>query len=98
MPEWIKIKDNRLLISVHVKPGASRDEVSCIKQDCLTVKLSASPVEGRANESLVRVMASRLKVPPTSIRIVQGLKNRRKVIAVPGISIEHAQKALIPSP
>jgi len=94
MTEWLKVRDNCLIISIHLQPGASRDEIKGIKQNSLAIKLCAPAIEGRANEALVRFIAGKLKAPPSSIKIIQGLKSKKKVLAVPDISVEYALRAL----
>lgn len=54
----------------------------------LRVRVQAPPVDGAANTALVRVLASALGVPPSSIRIVSGATARRKVVEVDGLRRE----------
>ncbi|MBP1747984.1 MAG: hypothetical protein H6Q52_523 [Deltaproteobacteria bacterium] len=49
----------------------------------LTVRLTALPLEGRANEELVRYLSDLLKVKRSAVKIVRGEKDRRKIIEVP---------------
>lgn len=48
----------------------------------LRARVSAAPVEGAANESLLRLIARELDVPPSAVRVVSGAAARRKVVAI----------------
>lgn len=98
MAEWIKARGENILISVRVQPGASKNAVTGIKEDSLNIKLCSPPVDGRANDSLIRFVAKRLDVSRSSIQIIQGIKNRKKLLEVSGVSMADAEKALTPLP
>jgi uncharacterized protein len=74
---------------VQVQPRASRDAIEGDHADALKVRLTAPPVDDRANEALVQLLARRLNVPRAAVRIVSGEKSRRKRVAVAGIKREH---------
>jgi uncharacterized protein len=79
-------RDGAVTIAVRVTPRASRDAIEGEYQGALKVRLTAPPVEERANEALRRFLAARLKVPVSSVRIVAGEKSRNKRVAIAGIS------------
>jgi uncharacterized protein (TIGR00251 family) len=70
--------------SVRVAPRASRDAIEGEYQGALKVRLTAPPVDDRANEALRRLLAERLNVPVSAVRIVAGEKSRTKRISVAG--------------
>lgn len=49
----------------------------------ITVRLTALPLEGRANDELIRYLSDLLKVKRSTIRILRGEKDRRKVLELP---------------
>jgi uncharacterized protein len=98
MAEWIKSKDENILISVKIQPGASKDLITGIREGFLLIKLCSPPVDGRANDSLIRFVAGRLNVSRSSIQIIHGIKNRKKLLEVASVSIADAEKALTPLP
>jgi len=49
----------------------------------ITVRLTALPLEGRANDELIRYLSDVLKVKRSAIRILKGEKDRRKVLEIP---------------
>jgi hypothetical protein len=73
---------------VQVQPRASRDAIEGEYADALKIRLIAPPVDDRANEALVRLLAERLNVPLAAVRIVAGEKSRRKRVVVAGVKRE----------
>src|SRR5580658_5853874 len=73
---------------VQVQPRASRDAIEGEYSDALKIRLTAPPVDDRANEALVRLLAERLNVPRAAVRIVAGEKSRRKRVVVTGVKRE----------
>jgi uncharacterized protein (TIGR00251 family) len=65
--------------------------------DRLRVRLAAPPVDGAANEALVRWLAERLGVARGLVRVVSGQTGRNKVVAVAGIGVAEARARLLPA-
>jgi uncharacterized protein len=81
---------------VRVAPRASRDAIEGEHAGALKIRLTAPPVDDRANESLRHLLARRLKVPVSAVRIVSGEKSRSKRVAISGVTREQIL-ALLPS-
>jgi len=81
--------------AVHVQPRARRTEVAGLHGDAVKVRLAAPPVEGAANEELVRFVAERLGVARAAVRVASGAASRRKVVEVDGVSGADARQALL---
>lgn len=79
---------------VQITPNAKKSEVVGVLGDTLKIKLQAQPIEGKANEALVRFLADRLDVPKSTVSIAQGQTNRRKTIEVATTSLSVADVAL----
>lgn len=79
-------KDGTVSFAVRVQPRASRDEIVGEYQDGLKIRLTAPPVDDRANEALRKLLASRLKVPLAAVRIASGERGRTKRIEVHGVT------------
>lgn len=75
-------------------PRASRDEVAGVAGDAIRVRLTAPPVDGAANEALVRLVAGRLDVSRSAVVLVSGHTGRSKVVEVTGVSPEEAARRL----
>ena len=73
-----------VVLTIVVQPRAARTEVVGPYGDGLKVRLQAPPVDGAANEELVRFLARRLHVSPSAVAIVGGAGSRRKRVAVTG--------------
>ncbi|GIL15852.1 MAG: hypothetical protein BroJett039_10250 [Chloroflexota bacterium] len=83
-----------ILFNVRVTPRAKRDEISGVADDAVKIRLNAPPVEGRANEALIKFLADRLDIPRGQVEIVRGETSRRKVVRVRGVSVAQI-KAII---
>ena len=62
--------------------------------NCLTVCLTAHPVEGKANEQLLRLLKEYLAVPTQQMEIIAGKSSRRKLVRVNGITQEKLDEIL----
>lgn len=70
-------------LPVRVVPGASRDALVGVVEGALKVRISAPPVEGAANERLLRFLAKEvLSLPRSRLTLVSGERGRQKVVRV----------------
>lgn len=82
-------------ITVQVVPRASRTEiVGAYGDEALRLRLNAPPVDGKANQELVRFFAETLGIPARSVTLVSGQTGRRKTVRIAGISPASVQSAL----
>ncbi len=73
-------------ISVRLQPRASSNETLGFDEaGFLRVRVTAAPVGGKANEALVRLLASELGVSRGAVRVVRGAASRRKLVEVQGV-------------
>jgi uncharacterized protein YggU (UPF0235/DUF167 family) len=77
-----------------VAPGASRSGVVGRHGDGWKVRVTAPPVDGRANDSLRSLLADVLAVHPSGLRIVAGAGGRDKVVEVAGCGADDADRRL----
>ncbi|HYB62590.1 MAG TPA: DUF167 domain-containing protein [Methylomirabilota bacterium] len=70
--------------AVRVQPRASREEIGGVHDGALKIRLTAPPVGNRANEALRRLLASRLKLPLSAVKIAAGERNRTKRVEITG--------------
>ena len=82
-------------IVVHVVPRAKTTEVVGRHGDAIRIRLAAPPVDGAANEELVRFLAERLDVPRGAVAIVRGASARRKTVAIDGVTTAAAVQVLL---
>lgn len=83
-------------IKVRVQARAKRDEIVGERGDVLVVRISAPPVDGRANRALCRLIARRAGVAPSKVTIVRGEHARDKLIRVDGVDAQALRAALRP--
>jgi uncharacterized protein (TIGR00251 family) len=81
-----------------VRPRASRDELLGIRDGVLTARVSAPPVDGRANDALCRLIARALKLAPSRVTVIRGERSRVKVVRVQGVSAAALADALRTEP
>ena len=71
---------------VRVQPRASRSEITGEWEGALRVRLTAPPVDDKANEELRRLLAASLNVPRSAVRIAHGERSRSKRIEIRGVA------------
>ncbi len=81
-------------ISLHVQPGAARNELAGFTDGVYRIKVSAPPVKGKANDELIAFLSQLLGVKKSSLSIEKGHTSRSKIIAIEGLSQEEAIKRL----
>ncbi|MGA7104385.1 MAG: DUF167 domain-containing protein [Candidatus Deferrimicrobiaceae bacterium] len=79
-------KEESATVEVQVMPRASRAGVAGLLGDAVRIRLSAPPLENRANEALVCFLSATLSVPRPSVEIIAGKRGRKKIVRVTGIS------------
>ena len=72
-------------LSVHLTPRSSREEIVGFQEDALRVRVTAPPARDRANRALERLLARRLDLRPSAVRVVSGHTVRQKVVEVEGL-------------
>jgi uncharacterized protein (TIGR00251 family) len=81
---WCRVEENgtRLIVKVHVQPGARRTETSGLHGGMLKIRLAAPPVDGKANSELIRFVAAAFGVPLRAVAIVAGAASRHKEVEI----------------
>lgn len=77
----IKQTDKGILLQLKISPNASKNSI--LKDETgVKVKLTAQPIEGKANKALVEFLSKELKIPKTSIEIVRGDTSKDKTLLI----------------
>lgn len=71
-----------LILSCHLQPKASKDEISGLHGDSVKIRITAPPIEGRANTHLIRFLAKTFGVPKRAVRIISGELGRQKRVRI----------------
>ncbi|MEI7843928.1 MAG: DUF167 domain-containing protein [Gallionellaceae bacterium] len=84
MTSWYQRNADTLTLVLHVQPGAKQTSVAGLHGEALKIRLTAPPVEGKANEALLRFIADQFGVPLRNVELKQGGQSRHKRIIVQG--------------
>jgi hypothetical protein len=83
------------ILKVYLQPKSSKNEVVGPYRDGIKVKVTAPPVEGKANEALVKFLAKEFKVSASSVEILKGHNSREKIIMIKDKNkVRHSQKMI----
>jgi len=82
-------------VSIRLQPRAKRDEVVGERGDAIVVRVTAPPVDGKANAALCRFIARSIKIPSTRVSVVRGQTSREKTVRVEGVTQEALRAALL---
>lgn len=89
MNDWFRLAaDGRITLTLHIQPGAKKTEFAGLHGDALKIRLAAPPVDGKANDALIRFIAETLKLPKSAVNLISGQTSRRKVLVVNGGTVE----------
>lgn len=88
MADWFRRNGEVITLTLHIQPGAKRSEIAGLHGEALKIRLAAPPVEGRANEALLKFVAELFGVPARQVELKQGAQSRHKVVAVTGSKVE----------
>jgi uncharacterized protein len=81
-------------IAVRVQPRSSKNEIAGERDGVLIVRVTALPVEGKANDAVRRLLAKRLGVAPGRVSVVRGATGRDKLVEIDGVDAEAVRRAL----
>ena len=91
----IRETENGVVLDIRVLPRSSRCELAGIQHGALKMKITAPPVEGRANEECIRFLSDVLKVRKSAITIIGGGKSRNKTVCIAGVKAKDIE-GLVP--
>ncbi len=85
MSAWYRVTaDGCVTLTLHIQPGAKKTELAGLHGDALKIRLAAPPVDGKANEALLKFIAETLGMAKTAITLKSGHTSRRKVLEIKG--------------
>jgi len=79
---WCSAQPGGVRLAVQVTPNAKKTEVVGLLDEALKLKLQAQPIEGKANDALVRFLAAALGVPRSAVTITHGHTSKKKLVHV----------------
>jgi uncharacterized protein len=81
-------------IAVRVQPRSSKNEIAGERDGALLVRVTAPPVEGRANDAVRKLLAKRLGIAPGRVTVVRGATGRDKLVEIDGMEADAVRRAL----
>lgn len=83
-----------IILKIYLQPKSSKNEIVGPYRDGIKIKLTAPPLEGKANEALIRFLAKELSISPSRIEILKGLHSREKTLKISGMVNQELRKKL----
>lgn len=87
-------KPDSATLSVRIQPRASKNEIIAMEGGGIKIRLTAPPVDGAANEALVRFLADAFSVSKSHVGIVSGHASRDKIVRISGIDQNRLEQVL----
>lgn len=91
---WVVSLQDGARLTLHIQPRGSRNAIAGVHGDAIKVRLTAPPVDGAANEALIRFLADALGVSRSALTLTSGTTSRRKTVAVAGLGPDQVRARL----
>jgi uncharacterized protein (TIGR00251 family) len=94
---WCSAIPGGVRLAVQIAPNAKKTEIVGAVEGVLKIKLHAQPIEGKANEALIRYIADMLHIPKSAVNITHGTSGRKKLIEIQSsrLTVESVTKELL---
>lgn len=83
---FVEVDGDDLLLHCHIQPRASRDTLVGIHDGRLKIQVASPPVDGKANDRLIRFVASILGIARGRVSLVRGQSSRHKTLRIEGLN------------
>ena len=84
--EWINETTNGVALKIRAVPRASKNEIQGIHDNALKIRLTTAPVDGKANQALIKLLSNTLNISKAQIQIAQGEISRHKIVHISGLN------------
>jgi uncharacterized protein (TIGR00251 family) len=81
-------------LRVRLQPRARRDEIAGEREGAVLIRVTAPPVDGKANDALCRLIAKKAGVAPSRVSVIKGHTARDKVLQIEGVTAADLRAAL----
>jgi uncharacterized protein len=95
--EWMNETPHGVELRVRAVPRASKNEIQGVHDGALKIRLTTPPVDGKANQALIRFLSKTLKLPASQIEFLRGETSRHKTLRISGISTTKLRARLLPN-
>jgi uncharacterized protein (TIGR00251 family) len=82
LANWFYWQNTVLFLQVQLQPGARTDQIVGEHGECLKIRITAPPVDGKANKHLIKFLAHCFDVPQQRVTVEKGELNRMKLIRI----------------
>jgi len=88
---WCTVQGTDLLLRLRVRPRASPEGFGQVRNGRLQVRISAAPVDGAANERLMRILSRELAAPLSALILTRGVTSRDKDVLLRAAAARHSE-------
>jgi len=89
-----KTENSSATCLIRIQPRASKNEFMRMGDGSLKIRLTAPPIDGAANEALVKFLADQFEISRSQIKIVSGHTSREKIVRIDGIGLGEVERLL----
>ena len=82
-------------LAVRLQPKARKNEVAGERDGVIVIRVTSPPVEGKANAALIKLVAKKLGLPKSAVKLVRGERGREKLLEITGPEAGDARKNLL---
>lgn len=86
----LKVTKDGLVIQLRISPNAAKNEI-ILSDKMLKIKVTAQPIDGKANKALIEFLSKQFKVPKSYFEIIRGETSKDKTILIKNIDDEKIQ-------
>lgn len=76
-----KVSESEILIKVKIIPNSSKNDI-IVEDGIVKIKVTAQPIENKANKALIEILSKKIKIPKSNIKIVKGLTSKEKTVLI----------------
>jgi len=87
--------EEKISLAVHIQPNASKNEVLGMVNEMVKIKITAPPIDNKANKECLKFLSKILHIPKSKLHILKGQKTRSKIIQISGINRDLCRQRLI---
>jgi uncharacterized protein YggU (UPF0235/DUF167 family) len=84
-------------IALKIRAGARKTEFTGRLGEAWKLRVAAPPVDGKANDAIIRYLAKLVSLPPSAVRIVSGFTATSKIVELEGVDGEEVKRAILES-
>lgn len=78
----LKETKDGVILSLKISPNSSKNEIIKCEDGSIKVKITAQPIDGKANKALVEFLSKQFKIPKSSIEIIKGHTGKDKSLLI----------------